>query len=55
MFRVWKSMHSHELGRDACIIGEITQDHAGMVIMKTTIGGTRIVDRLSGEQLPRIC
>jgi len=42
-------------GKDACIIGEVVADHPGQVFMKTRIGGTRIVDMLSGEQLPRIC
>jgi hydrogenase expression/formation protein HypE len=42
-------------GRDACIIGEVTRDHPGRVFMRTRIGGERIVDMLTGEQLPRIC
>lgn len=42
-------------GKDAIIIGEVTSDNPGKVLMKTKIGGTRIVDMLSGEQLPRIC
>ncbi len=42
-------------GKDACIIGETTDDHPGRVYMKTRIGGERIVDMLTGEQLPRIC
>ncbi len=42
-------------GMDACIIGEVTGDHPGRVFMKTRIGGERIVDMLTGEQLPRIC
>jgi len=42
-------------GQDACIIGEVVSDYPGRVIMKTRIGGTRIVDMLTGEQLPRIC
>jgi len=45
----------NEFGKDACIIGEVIQDHPGRVIMQTRIGGTRIVDMLTGEQLPRIC
>jgi len=44
-----------EYGKDACIIGEVTDDHHGKVFMETRIGGTRIVDMLTGEQLPRIC
>jgi hydrogenase expression/formation protein HypE len=43
------------LGRDARIIGEVTSDHKSKVLMQTQIGGERIVDMLSGEQLPRIC
>ena len=42
-------------GKDACIIGETIDDHRGRVFMKTRIGGERIVDMLTGEQLPRIC
>ncbi len=42
-------------GRDARIIGEVVTDNPGMVTMTTRIGGTRIIDMLTGEQLPRIC
>jgi hydrogenase expression/formation protein HypE len=42
-------------GKDAAIIGEITESNKGMVVMKTGIGGKRIIDMLAGEQLPRIC
>ncbi len=52
---VLAAMQSHPLGREAAIIGEVTSDHTGFVLMKTRIGGTRVVDMLSGEQLPRIC
>ncbi len=52
---VLAAMKSHSLGKDAAIIGEITADHPGFVLMKTRVGGTRVVDMLSGEQLPRIC
>jgi hydrogenase expression/formation protein HypE len=48
-------MRSHPLGRDAQILGSVTEGKAGMVTMKSRIGATRIVDMLSGEQLPRIC
>ena len=44
-----------QLGTCAEIIGEVTDQNPGMVTMKTTIGGQRIVDMLVGEQLPRIC
>ncbi|HWD18258.1 MAG TPA: hydrogenase expression/formation protein HypE [Verrucomicrobiae bacterium] len=53
--RVLAAMRGHPLGRHAAVIGEVVADHPGMVIMKTRIGGTRVVDMLSGEQLPRIC
>jgi hydrogenase expression/formation protein HypE len=52
---VLTAMRAHPLGRDAAVIGEVTADHAGFVMMKTRIGGSRVVDMLSGEQLPRIC
>ena len=48
-------MRAHPLGRDAVIIGEVVADHPGMVLMKTEIGGTRVLDVMFGEQLPRIC
>jgi hydrogenase expression/formation protein HypE len=53
--RVLAAMRSHPLGTNAVIIGEVVADHPGTVIMKTRIGGSRVVDMLSGEQLPRIC
>lgn len=49
------AMQLHPLGKDATIIGEIVRGHPGMVMMKTAVGGSRVVDMLSGEQLPRIC
>ena len=52
---VLRVMREHPLGRDAAIIGEAVSDHPSTVVMKTSIGGTRVVDMLSGEQLPRIC
>ncbi|WP_425217786.1 hydrogenase expression/formation protein HypE [Tumidithrix helvetica] len=48
-------MRSHPFGRDACAIGQVTDNHTNLVTMQTQIGSTRIVDMLSGEQLPRIC
>lgn len=53
--KVLAAMRDHPLGSGSCIIGEIVDDHPGMVVMKTRVGGTRVVDMLSGEQLPRIC
>jgi hydrogenase expression/formation protein HypE len=53
--KVLAAMRMHALGRESVIIGEVTADHRGLVVMRTRIGGSRIVDMLSGEQLPRIC
>ncbi len=53
--RLLDAMRRHTLGRDAAVIGEVVDDHAGMVVMRTTIGGERVVTMLAGEQLPRIC
>jgi hydrogenase expression/formation protein HypE len=53
--RVLAAMKSHPLGVDSRIIGEVIEQPAGMVLMKTSVGGTRVVDVLFGEQLPRIC
>jgi hydrogenase expression/formation protein HypE len=53
--RVLSAMRAHPLGSAATVIGEVTSDHPGYVLMKTRVGGTRVVDMLSGEQLPRIC
>jgi hydrogenase expression/formation protein HypE len=52
---VLATMRSDKYGKEASIIGEVVADHPGKVFMKTRIGGTRIVDMLAGEQLPRIC
>ncbi|MEK9712207.1 MAG: hydrogenase expression/formation protein HypE [Thalassolituus sp.] len=48
-------MRSHGYGKDAAIIGEVTEDALHFVQMETTFGGQRVVDWLAGEQLPRIC
>jgi hydrogenase expression/formation protein HypE len=53
--RVLAAMRAHPAGSDAAIIGEVTREPAGMVVMQTAFGGERIVDMLVGEQLPRIC
>ena len=52
---VLAAMRKDPLGKDAVIIGTATAQDAGRVVLKTRIGGSRIVDMLSGEQLPRIC
>ncbi len=48
-------MKENPYGRDACVIGEVKAEPRGIVVMRTGFGGTRIVDMLVGEQLPRIC
>jgi hydrogenase expression/formation protein HypE len=48
-------MRAHPLGQQACFIGTVADDNPGLVTMRSSIGATRIVDMLSGEQLPRIC
>lgn len=48
-------MHSDELGQRAAIIGEVTEKHPGQVVLESRIGGRRVVNFLTGEQLPRIC
>jgi hydrogenase expression/formation protein HypE len=53
--QVLDKMRQHPLGRDSCIIGRVVSEHPGRVVLHTGIGGRRIVDMLSGEQLPRIC
>ncbi|MBA3913099.1 MAG: hydrogenase expression/formation protein HypE [Acidobacteriales bacterium] len=50
-----RSMKAHPLGVDAAIVGEVVADHPPMVLMTTEIGGTRVLDVMFGEQLPRIC
>jgi hydrogenase expression/formation protein HypE len=49
------ALRSHPLGREAAIIGEVTADPPGLVVLETAFGGTRIVDMLAGDPLPRIC
>ena len=50
-----EAMRAHPLGRDAAAIGAVVEDPHRYVEMETKFGGQRIVDWLSGEQLPRIC
>ncbi len=52
---VLAAMRGHELGRQAQIIGTVVARHPGLVTMRTVLGTERIVDMLSGDQLPRIC
>ena len=52
---VVERMHCHLLGTEAAVIGRVTEEHPQMVVMRTRVGGSRIVDLHSGELLPRIC
>ena len=49
------ALRAHPLGRDAVLVGEVRAEPAGLVLLDTTLGGTRIVDMLVGDPLPRIC
>jgi hydrogenase expression/formation protein HypE len=53
--RILERMLTHPLGKESRMIGQVVEGPRGMVLMKTSVGGTRVVDRLFGEQLPRIC
>ncbi|MBN1884799.1 MAG: hydrogenase expression/formation protein HypE [Candidatus Krumholzibacteriota bacterium] len=52
---VVEAMRGHELGRDAAAIGRITDEEPGLVVLKTGLGGERVVDLPYGDILPRIC
>jgi len=53
--RALEVLRAHEVSGGACAIGEVSAGAAGRVVMRSVIGGRRVVDMLSGEQLPRIC
>jgi len=53
--RILAAMHAHPLGQQARLIGRVTESDPGLVFMRTSLGTKRIVDMLSGDQLPRIC
>lgn len=53
--KVIATMRTNPYGQHARIIGEVVSEHPGRVFMKTVIGGSRVVDMLTGEPLPRIC
>jgi hydrogenase expression/formation protein HypE len=53
--RALSLMRANPLGAQACIIGTVKEGSPGLVTMRSRIGASRIVDMLSGEQLPRIC
>lgn len=52
---VLTAMRAHPQGKEAVVVGECVDDHPGMVVVATGLGGTRVVDMPLGEQLPRIC
>jgi len=53
--KVLKKMKKNKYGKESKIIGKVTKKSSGRVYLKTKIGGKRIIDMLTGEQLPRIC
>ncbi len=53
--KVLAAMRSHELGAHAAVIGEVTERYPGKLTMRTAFGGSRVLQKLSGAQLPRIC
>jgi len=53
--KVLSRLRENPLGSEAAVIGEVVMDHPAMVLMRSPIGGKRVVQMLAGEQLPRIC
>ena len=53
--KVLEAMRNNELGRDAIIIGEVIEDEESNLYLKTSLGGTKILQMAQGELLPRIC
>jgi hydrogenase expression/formation protein HypE len=53
--KILATMKRNKYGRDAAIIGEVVKEHPGQVVMKTSLGASRIIDMPVGELLPRIC
>jgi len=52
---VLETMRADPLGRESVVIGRVVDDNPGKVLMRTKIGGHRLLEPLSGEQFPRIC
>jgi hydrogenase expression/formation protein HypE len=50
-----KTLQEHPLGLQATVIGRVVDSNPGVVALETSVGGTRVVDMLPGDQLPRIC
>jgi hydrogenase expression/formation protein HypE len=53
--QVVSAMRNHDHGKSAAVIGTVDRSAPGMVLLETAIGGSRIIDMLQGEMLPRIC
>ena len=53
--RVLEAMRETGEGRDAAIIGEVSEAYPGRLVLETAFGGKRILQKLTGAQLPRIC
>ena len=53
--KVLAAMRGHELGAHAAVIGEVTERYPGKLTLRTAFGGSRVLQKLSGAQLPRIC
>jgi hydrogenase expression/formation protein HypE len=53
--RVLESLRDDPLGRQAVVVGQVVAEHPGVVRLKSRFGGSRVLDMMSGEQLPRIC
>jgi hydrogenase expression/formation protein HypE len=48
-------LRAHPLGAEAAIVGEVEPEPKGLVLLQTAFGGSRVVDMLAGDPLPRIC
>lgn len=53
--KILSAIKQNEFGKDAAIIGKFVSNHPGVVVMKTEFGTSRVIDMITGEQLPRIC
>ncbi len=53
--KILSVMRAHQFGKESIVIGKVVKEHPGTVVMKTIIGSTRVVEMITGEQLPRIC
>jgi hydrogenase expression/formation protein HypE len=52
---VFEALRQHPLGTRAAVIGRVVEQHPGMLVARTGLGGTRVIPMQIGEQLPRIC